>query len=329
MKKYGVYGIGNAIMDLQLQVTEEQFGKLGLTKGAFQLVETAQQERILSHFHHSKIHQASGGSAANTMIAISQLGGKTAYGCHVGLDDFGHSYVNEMKILGVDLHCLPDSGEKTGSCVILITPDAERTMNTHLGASAQFTDIHVSEEHLRQAEWLYIEGYLFSSTNGQAAVKRAVTLAKKHQVKIALTISDAFIVSAFREPLQSCIHEADLIFANIKEAESLVGEGTEEEIFSKYRKLVPHAIMTMSARGAWLSSEGEVFHVPAVKTHAIDETGAGDMFAGAFLYGITHNLSAKRSAEVACLLASKVVSQLGPRLGGEVRELPELKKFFN
>jgi sugar/nucleoside kinase (ribokinase family) len=224
-----------------------------------------------------------------------------------------------MQSLGVSLHTPPISGEPTGTCVILITPDAERTMNTHLGASATFQVEHVTEDALKQAEWLYLEGYLFSTDGGRAAVRRAIDLAKKHQVKISLTFSDRFIVEVFGDALRAAVADCHLIFANEQEASAYVG--TAQDIFSHFQKSAPNVIMTRSEKGVLGTFGGSSFQTDAFPIQAVDATGAGDMFAGAFLYGITHDQTAEDAARLACFLSSKVVSQLGPRLQGDVKEL--------
>ena len=173
------------------------------------------------------------------MIAVSQLGGNVAYGCLVGDDELGRFYFDEMQALGVSLHTPPISGEPTGTCVILITPDAERTMNTHLGASATFQVEHVTEDALKHAEWLYLEGYLFSTDGGRAAVRRAIDLAKKHSVKISLTFSDRFIVEVFGDALRAAVADCDLIFANEQEASAYVGVEQEAEIFTRFQTSAP------------------------------------------------------------------------------------------
>ncbi len=318
-KKFDVYGIGNGLVDVQFQVAEQALQDLNLDKGGMQLVDTAEQNTVLQYCDSVTPHRASGGSAANSMIAISQLGGNVAYGCLVGDDELGHFYFDEMQSLGVSLHTPPISGEPTGTCVILITPDAERTMNTHLGASGVFQVEHVTEDALMQAEWLYIEGYLFSTDGGREAVRRAIDLAKKHNVKISLTFSDRFIVEVFGAALRAAVADCDLIFANEQEARAYVG--TEQDIFSHFQKSAPNVIMTRSEKGVLGTFAGTAFQADAFPIPAVDATGSGDMFAGAFLYAITHNYTAEDAAQLSCFLSSKVVSQLGPRLQGDVKAL--------
>lgn len=327
-KQFSVYGIGNAIMDLQLQVEEEALKKFALKKGTARLVDAVEQKKLLESFHAANVHQASGGSVANTMIALAQLGSKVGFSAVLGNDPFGKFYGAEMEQLGVVLHQTTHPHEATGTCVILITPDAERTMNTHLGATASFGEKHVSESSLKESDWLYIEGYLFASPSGREAIKHAIRLAKGNGVKIAITFSDVFIVEGFGEALRAATAEADLVFANVKEASAFTAETAEEAIFAKMRSVAPNAIVTLRERGALVNYQGKEFHVPAYQVAAVDETGAGDMFAGGFLAGIAQGLGAEQSAKMACFLASKVVAQLGPRLKGDPKAFSEMKHFL-
>ncbi|MFN8392573.1 MAG: adenosine kinase [Bdellovibrionota bacterium] len=328
-RRYDVYGVGNAIMDLQLRVEEEDLKKLQLVKGGMKLVEPEEQKSLLEYYHGRDLNRASGGSAANTMIAIAQLGGFVAYGCAVGNDDYGNFYFEEMDELAVQLHTLPIEGKPTGTCVILITPDAERTMNTHLGASVELEAEHVSEEMLGDSEWVYIEGYLFSQPSGQRVIRRVCELTKKHGVKVAVTFSDGFIVEYFREPLDEALKYADLVFANLNEARKYTGLTDPDEVFEKYASAFPTAVMTMSEKGARVRHLGLDYDIPPFPVKAVDDTGAGDMFAGGFLYGLTQGMDAEHAGRLACYLASKVVSQLGPRLHCDVKELLLKKEYMN
>ena len=315
-------------MDLQLQARDEDLAALQLEKGGMALVDPERQRELLEYFSGFPIHRASGGSAANTMIAIAQLGGAVAYGCLVGDDEYGHFYLNEMNDLGVVLHTAPVAGAVTGTSIIVISTDAERTMNTHLGASAGFTGREVSRECIKDAEWLYIEGYLFSSETGRDAVRTAVRFAKECGTKIAITFSDAFIIDFFGDALRVAVASADLVFANLTEAKRFTGEESEDEAFRALCDACPGAVMTMSERGARAQWQGTHALISSVPVKAIDDTGAGDMFAGGFLYGISHGMTIQDSGRLACLLASRVVAQLGPRLKGDVRTVVETKEYL-
>lgn len=327
-RAFNVYGIGNAIVDLQLNAEDEDLRLLGLDKAAMKLADVTEQEQVLKHCASRCIHLASGGSAANSMIAVAQLGGSTAYGCLVGHDRYGEFYLKEMRALGVELQTTPLRDVTTGTCVILITPDAERTMVTHLGASACFSPVDVSEELLSQSEWLYVEGYLLSCAQGAAAAEKAVAAAKKAGVKVALGFSAGFIVQHFRAPLEKIVASADLIFANAEEAQLFTGEQDETLMLQRLFEAVPAGVVTLGERGSAVFFDGRICFVPAVRTQAVDLTGAGDMFAGAFLYGITHGLNGEEAGNLASFLSAEVVSQLGPRLQGDVRAKAVEKGFL-
>lgn len=318
-KRLNVYGIGNAIMDLQLFVSEDEFSQLGLEKGSMTLVDAEGQNALLEKFKAKEINQASGGSAANTIIGLTQLGAKSAYGCLVASDDFGTAYASEMSSLGVELHTDKVNQKQTGSCVVAITPDAERTMNTFLGVSAEFSPEHVSEAHIADSEWLYIEGYLFSSEQGCKAVKKAIESAKSAGTKIAITFSDGFIVNVFGDALKEAVSSADLVFANAGEAMAFAGVSDEREAFEALKKEIPSVAMTLGSRGAWIWHEKQEHVIEPFPVKAVDDTGAGDMFAGGFLYGLSQGYYAEVSGKIACFLASKVVSQLGPRLNEDYK----------
>jgi len=319
-----VYSIGNAIVDLQLQVSEESFTELGLEKGSMNLIDAEQQEALLGRLDSGQLHKASGGSAANSMIAVAQLGGSAAYGCLVGEDDFGSFYTTEMAELGITLYTNPAQGGSTGSSVILITPDAERTMNTCLGVSAEFGPEHISSRIMKDAEWLFVEGYLFSTPKGQEAVRKAISVAGKCGTKVAVTVSDAFIVDVFGDPLREALKYADLVFANLTEAEKYVGEG--EDVVERFQSEFPNSVVTRGSAGAVVRYGGERAEIAPIPTTAIDDTGAGDMFAGSFLYGITNGYSGEQAGNLASNLASRVVSKLGPRL--EKEQLGDLESVL-
>lgn len=318
-----IYGIGNAIVDLQVRATDEELARFGVAKATMRLIDEGERQKLVEYFGPRSLHQTSGGSGANTAIAAAQLGSKTAFSAVVGGDDLGRFYQKEMEEIGVKFHTTPRLERATGTSLILITPDAERTMNTFLGATAEFGTHDVSHEILSHSKWLFIEGYLFSSETGRSAVAEAIAGAKQHGVKIALTLSDVFIVEGFRDAVRAAVKEADLLFANAAEARAFTGEASEEEAFTQLKVTVQNVVMTRSEKGAWLRVRGEEHRIEAFPTKAIDDTGAGDMFAGAFLHGLVQGYPPLVCARTACYLASRVVSQLGARLHGDVLRLLE------
>jgi len=316
-----VYGIGNAIVDLHVRGSDADIKRLGLEKGAMLLVDESEQKKILTVVAKDEVHYSSGGAAANSIIAIAQLGGKAAYGCIVGQDERGDFYLEEMELLGIKVVNPQIPDQPTGTSVVIVTPDGERTMNTHLGATAGFSRANVNEDLLKSAEWLFVEGYLFTSPNGQEAIAHAIRTAHENGVKVALTFGDAFIPEVFRSPVNAAIDKADLLIANLSEAMAITLGTTEEEAFSMLTKNCPKVVMTLSERGAWISWDGKETRVPAFPADVVDATGAGDMFAGAFMYGLTHGQTPEKSAELGCFLAGKVVSQVGARLRADTSAL--------
>ena len=328
-KKFDVYGIGNAIVDFQVQITEDELSSVDVEKSTMALTDKDSQHQILSSFSEKSVNKASGGSAANTMIALNQLGARTAYSCLVGDDENGIFYLSEMKEIGISIQTKPKPSETTGSCLIFITPDAERTMLTHLGVSANFSEVDVSEEAIKNSNWIYIEGYLFSSENGRAASKKAIDLAKKHGTKVSLTFSDVFIVNSNQEFLEDVVGKSDLIFANFNEARAFLNtEESLDKVVNFMEQKIDNFVITLSEKGVFCKLNAETARIEAYPTTAIDDTGAGDMFAGAFLHSVNQGLDLQAAGQLSCLLSSKVVSKLGPRLEGDLKNIDGVSSFL-
>jgi sugar/nucleoside kinase (ribokinase family) len=315
MKSFQVCGLGNAIVDIFLELDDAAFAKLGFERGTMRLVEKPEQQELLKQFHSQDPRLVSGGSVANSIIGFSQLGGSAAFiGC-VGDDRYGLFYKSEFEQLGIDIGNPVIVDETTGTCVCIITPDAERTMRTCLAVSSHLSEKHVEESIIKESEWLFIEGYVFANPQtGQGAIRKAIALAKKHGVKIAMTASEAFVVNAFKEPFFEALKQADLLFCNATEGCAVTEAETPREAFAKLRRIVRNCVLTDGANGAYVRYEGNQCQVPAYPCTPKDLTGAGDMFAGAFLFGITNDYSAEDAAKGANFLAMKVITQLGARL---------------
>jgi sugar/nucleoside kinase (ribokinase family) len=315
MKEFQVCGLGNALVDIFLDVSDAELAALGFERGTMRLVEMAEQKVLLERFRDHEPRMVSGGSVANSVIAFSQLGGQAAFvGC-VGDDRYGLFYKTEFDELDIDFTNPVIVNETTGTCVALITPDAERTMRTCLAVSSHLAARHVDEECIKNADWLFIEGYVFANPQtGQGAIREALRIAKQHGVMVAVTCSEAFIVNVFGDAFFEALKETDLLFANTTEACAITKAQTAEEAFAKLKDLVPCAVVTAGANGVYVRHAGVETHVPAFPCEPKDLTGAGDMLAGSFLYGITHGVPADRAARAACFLAMKVITQVGARL---------------
>jgi sugar/nucleoside kinase (ribokinase family) len=321
MKEFKLCGLGNALVDIFLEVSDQEFASLGFERGSMRLVELAEQTAMLDRYQKREPKLASGGSVANSVIAFSQLGGSAAFiGC-VGDDRYGLFYSSEFEELGIDIGSPIIVNESTGTSVCIITPDAERTMRTCLAVSSHLAARHVEERRIQDSEWLFIEGYIFANpSTGQTAIREAIQMAKRHGTKIAITCSDAFVVNVFGDALHEALRQADLFFCNESEACAVAGTSNAEEAFKKLKEKVPSVVVTNGPHGAFIRHNGAEAHIPAFPSEPKDLTGAGDMFAGAYLYGITHGVPPVKAARAANFLSHKVIMQVGARLHHGTRQ---------
>jgi sugar/nucleoside kinase (ribokinase family) len=230
-------------------------------------------------------------------------------------------YADEFEQLGIEFGSNVLVGETTGTCLAIITPDAERTMRTCLAVSSQLSAEHVNAAAIAASEWLFIEGYVFANPDtGQHAIREAIRVAKENGTKVALTCSDAFIPQVFGEAFRQALADSDLLFCNAAEAQAVTGENETSGAFMKLKELLPSVVVTDGPHGAYLRYAGQEEHVAAYECQPKDLTGAGDMFAGAFLYGITHGFSPAVAAKGANYLCMKVITQIGARLHQGARE---------
>lgn len=314
-REFDLIGLGNSLVDILLELTDEEFAPLGFEKATMRLVGPPEQKGLLEAFKDHEPRLVSGGSVANSVIACSQLGGNGAFiGC-VGDDRYGLHYQEEFTELGIDFANPPLVGETTGTCVSIITPDAERTMRTCLAVSSHLAARHVPTDRVAAAEWLFLEGYVFANPHtGQHAIREALRAAKASGTKVALTCSDAFVPQTFGDAFREALKQTDLLFCNAAEAIAVAGGADAHEAFARLKGLVPNVVVTDGPNGAFVRYAGADHHVAAFPCKPVDLTGAGDMFAGAFLYGITHDVAAENAAHAANFLAMKVITQIGARL---------------
>lgn len=323
MKKYDVYGMGNALVDMEFKVNDEFLKDHLIEKGLMTLVEKERQDHLLNSLKGSNVghSRACGGSAANTIIGATQLGAKTFYSCKVAQDETGEFYKNDLLANGVKSNIEQGlyDGE-TGKCLVMISDDAERTMNTFLGTTATYSDDQLDLSSLSESKWLYMEGYLVTGEAGIAACETARDYARKNDVKVALTFSDPGIVGFFKDGFKKMIgsEKLDLLFCNEEEAKSFTGLDNIEDAFNALKEVSNTFAITAGAKGAFLFDGSERINVSSPKVEAIDTNGAGDLFAGAFLYGITNGLSYEQAGTLACACSAKLVTQYGPRLEAEI-----------
>lgn len=311
---YDVYGVGNSLVDIQARVDDRFLERIGFTKGIMTLVDEAAQRRVLESLADKPTNRCAGGSAANTIMGLVDLGGQGAYAGKTGRDEIGEFFLSDMRERGVRIEVPPTDGQ-SGTCVVLITDDAQRTMLTNLGVSATLGPDDINEADIQQAKYVYIEGYLWTNELTRAAALKAIELAKKNQVKVAFTVSDPFLIGLFRDRFWQLIEEdVDLLFCNEEEARALTGKQDSIECARIIHQHSENVALTLGKNGSLLMHEGEVIPVEGVPVVAIDSTGAGDMYAAGVLYGITNGLSWRQAGHLASHAAARIVGQLGARL---------------
>jgi len=321
-----VYGVGNALVDVQVRVDDDYLGTLDVPKGQMLLVDDARQKQVLSTLTGQTVNRCSGGSAANTIVGVAELGGRASYCGKVAGDDMGTFYVDDMHRLGIDVHG-HRADSQTGTCLVLITPDAQRTMLTNLGASAQLGPEDIDADGIARARYVYIEGYLFTGEETKAAALHAIDIAQRAGVKVALTVSDPFVINMARDLFWELIKgPVDLLFCNEQEAKALTQLDDPIECAEAIHRHAENVALTLGAAGSILMHEGNVHPVEGVEAEAIDTTGAGDMYAAGVLYGITNGLSWPQAGHLASHASARVVAHLGARLsrkftGDEIRDL--------
>ena len=317
MPDYDIYAIGAALVDTEVEVTDSFLIEHSIDKGVMTLVEQSRQAQLVNSLNQngSKLLKQSGGSACNSVVAASQLGSKAYFGGKIADDDDGRLYADDLTQAGVSHAFSPTDHGVTGKCLVMVTSDAERTMNTYLGVSDEFAETEINQSALASSDWFYVEGYLQTDDHRTAVVKSAVEFAKQQGVKVGLSLSDPFVAQLFADNLKSVIGDGvDLIFCNKDEALAFTGADTIEQAAETLKSYTKTFVITDGANGASVFDGDILVQVPGVKAKAIDTNGAGDMFAGAFLYAITSGKSYQKAAQLANQAAAMVVERFGPRL---------------
>lgn len=316
-KRYDVYGLGNALVDIVTEVDIDFFTRHGIEKGVMTLVDEKRQHELIHAIDMKKSKMSCGGSAANTVIGVCQFGGSGFYSCLVARDSLGKFFLQDLKRNGVDTNLTPETCPEgiTGKVLVMTTPDAERTMNTFLGISSFLSPAHLDENALIRSRYVYLEGYLVTSPTGLETMKEAKKIAERNNIKTALTFSDPSMVKYFSKQMQEVIGASvDLLFCNEEEAMIFTGTDNLNDAREKLKDVAHHFVVTLGANGAMIYDGDTFISIEPYKVKALDTNGAGDMFAGAFLYGITHGHSYAEAGKLASLASSRVVAQFGPRL---------------
>ncbi|MBF0143158.1 MAG: adenosine kinase [Magnetococcales bacterium] len=315
-KKYDVIGIGHALVDREWTVTDEELAQLGIAKGTMTLVDAERQEGIAGSLAGAPHHDSCGGSAANTVIAVAQFGGRAFFICKVAPDTTGNFFATDLKANGVDSRALDHPAEGiSGRCLVLVSADAERTLCTHLGVSQKVSPEDLEAVDLAQGHFLYIEGYLVSSPTALEAALVAGRRARAKGTKIALTFSDVNMIAFFREGMAQLVGlTPDLIFCNLAEALEYARTSDQEVAVTELLRHTRMLCLTLGNRGALIATADERIAITGKSVTAIDSNGAGDLFAGAFLYGITHGLPLEAAGQLARDASAQLVTQFGARL---------------
>jgi sugar/nucleoside kinase (ribokinase family) len=320
--QFDVVGIGNALVDVLSHQDDAFVDGLGLTKGSMTLVDEERAGELYGLM--GPAVEMSGGSAANTMVGVASFGGAAQYLSRVRDDQLGTAFRHDLRAAGVGFDVpAATAGPSTGCCLIVVTPDAERTMNTYLGASVHFGPDDVDQSVVLSGKVLYLEGYLFDAPEAQQAFRTAARYANEGGVKVAVTLSDGFCVDRHRDAFLDLIEDhVDLVFANEAEITSLFGVDDFVEAAERVRKHGSIAALTRSAAGSVIVTEDEMIEVPARPVDRIeDTTGAGDLYAAGFLAGYSRGLPLHVCGELGSIAAAEVISHLGARPQVSLREL--------
>jgi len=317
--RYDVYGVGHAVVDSQFAVPPEAVAALGIDKGVMTLIDAPRRDLMLEGLAREPTRSASGGSAANSLIALCRYGGKAYFACQVGDDEWGDFYRRDLEEVGVTSSAGAHRPGPTGQCLVLVTPDADRTMNTFLGVSSGMGPDQIEPGVLAACGWVYLEGYLLTTEVGLEACLLAQAEARRRGIPVALTLSDPTIVDLFREHFDRLVGGGvDLVFCNDDEARALTREDDRDTAAAALAGLSPRVCITCGSEGALVLDHGDKGFAPGHPVTAVDTTGAGDAFAGGALYGLTRGHSLVEAAALGCYAAAHVVSSFGPRLEADL-----------
>ena len=327
--RYDVLAIGNAIVDIMARTEEDFLLSEGLAKGSMRLVDAAEADRLYAHM--GPAIETSGGSAGNTAAGLASLGGRVAFIGTVADDVFGGLYRHDMKAIGVDFGTPALSGGRpTARCMIFITPDGERTMNTYLGASQELSPRDIDPATVGDAAVTYLEGYLWDPPEAKAAFLHAAAIAHEAGRKVALTLSDAFCVDRYRAEFLDLIRKetVDIVFANETELRSLYETASFDAALSALQADCALAAVTAGAEGAYVVERDGITKVPATPVETVtDTTGAGDLFAAGFLFGHARGMPLREAARLGTLCAAEVIGHIGPRPAVSLADLARQSGF--
>jgi sugar/nucleoside kinase (ribokinase family) len=321
--RYDVVAIGNAIVDVMAPCDDELIEELGLAKGGMTLVDTERAQELYDAM--GRATEISGGSAANTLAGMAALGSQCAFVGQVAKDQLGDIFAHDIRAVGIDFDTQPcEADPPTARCLIFVTPDGERTMNTFLGASQFLPPAALDEELIASAGVLYLEGYLWDPEEPRSAMRRAIDVARDAGRKVAFTASESFVIERHGDDFRALIEEGniDILFVNEHELATLTGKTDFEAGLDALKDKVPTLVATRSAKGAVAIANGERAEVPAEPiAKVVDTTGAGDLFAAGFLTGHTRGENLETCLRMGAICAGEIISHIGARSEKDLKAL--------
>ena len=324
MANYDVYGIGNALVDKEFEVEDSFLEEIGLQKGITTLGDLEQHKAILARAteKYGIKTRTGGGSAANTLYAISQFGGKAFYSCRLANDETGDYFLSQLGHHNIETN---DNSQRidglSGSCVVMVTPDAERTMHTFLGVSDAISISEMDFEAVRKSKILYLEGYLASSATAKAAIMEMKAFARDNGITTAMTFSDPSMLQFFLSDVNEILGEGvDLLFCNMQEGRLWSGKDSLVEIMEALKNCAKQFALTLGEKGSLLFDGTNTINIAPRRVPVVDTNGAGDIYSGAFLYGITNGMNFQEAGRLASIASATVISQYGPRLDPKVHQ---------
>ncbi len=316
-----ITGIENALLDLHVDIADDAIlTAMGLVKGTMKLVDTAEQQSILEHVGILHPWRQPGGSCANVLRTVSRLGGKSCYSSAVGDDSEGDAFIQGLLDAGVEDRCARLPGKATGTSVILVSADGERTMNTHLGACREYAPEHVPHADIESSRMFFTTAYIWDTPNQIEAIETALGTARAAGCRIAIDLADPFAVDRSRQRILEHVERGlDVVFANAEEAKIMTGLGVEDAA-RKLAQTIRIAVVTDGVNGAFIVNDQHEVHVPANKVKVVDTTGAGDCFAAGFLYGLIRDLDPATCGRIATCLASDTICHMGVQLSADIEQ---------
>lgn len=316
-KSFDVFGVGNALLDILALVEDDFIQQHSLNRGAMTLMDAEKQGKLLQQLENQSLELRCGGSAANTMIAIAQSGGTGIYSGKVGADTNGQFYQRDMIAAGIQFEIAPAevTSGPTGTCLVLTTPDAERTLCTNLGVSTTLSVTDINVDHLSRCQYSYIEGYLWDAPEPRKASIETMEQSKRLGIPVAFTFSDMFLVTRFADDFRNLLSDyCDVLFCNADEVRYFCETEDLEACAQQLGKKANLVFITNSEKGCIVVENQQIVQVPGFPVKPVDTVGAGDAFAGGVLYGLTNGLTSQQAARWGNYLGSEVVKIHGPRL---------------